>query len=67
MSFADVEESRVQPSVADEAFAADEKIGEAAIVGICCARVILADGPCVWADLPGKCRHWLRKQEKWSW
>jgi hypothetical protein len=38
MSFVDIEESRVLPSVGDEAVVAHEEVREAIVVGICCAR-----------------------------
>jgi hypothetical protein len=35
MSLIEVEESRVRPSVADEAVVVHEEVGDAAVVGIC--------------------------------
>jgi len=43
MSFIDIDESRVLPSIGDvafiAAFVAHEEVREAAVVGICCARM----------------------------
>jgi len=39
MSFIDIDESRVLPSIGDVAFVAHEEVREAAVVGICCARM----------------------------